>query len=398
MSLERYRVSTAHAPRARVMCVIDTLDQGGAQRQLSMLAVALTRRGYDVDVLTYLPTRFFDSVVEAAGIPIRRVPLSGKLQRALAVRRAIRERDPDVVIAYLNGPGAYAELAGLPARRFGLIVMEFVVPNDTVQMVHRLRLAAHRLADAVVTETEHVRRLVTAAVPALADRMIVIRNGVDLQHFRPGIADDIHGAASAGTGQTRVFVIAGYRIEKNAFGVLAAMEHIRRVAPGERIELDWYGSANVADGQQGLYLELSKAVRERGLDGVFRLHDAVHDVASLYHRASLVCLPSFWEGCPNVICEAAACGVPMVVSDVCDNREFVIEGVTGFLADPHAPESIGDAILRFHGLSAEAKCEMGRRGRQHAEALFDPKQFVDNYAALIERVAIRRTKSRDSAH
>ena len=125
-------------------------------------------------------------------------------------------------------------------------------------------------------------------------------------------------------------------------------------------------------------------MRARRLDGVFRLREAVLDAPSLYRRASLVCLPSFWEGCSNVICEAAASGVPLVVSDVCDNRDFVIDGVTGFLVDPHAPETIGEASLRFHRLSDAAKREMGRRARLHAEALFDPQRFVDSYAALLE--------------
>ena len=378
--------------RRRITCCIDTLDQGGAQRQMSMLAVLLARRGHDVDVLTYLPTRFFDPVVQAAGVPIRRLPRSGRLRRALAVRRALSDRRPEVVIAYLNGPGIYAELANLPRRRFGLIVSEFTVPGGAVGPPQRLRLAAHRLADAVVTETDHIRRLIVRAAPRLAGRTVVIRNGVDLREFHPRHGEA--GSDRAATGPaTRVLVMAGYRPQKNPFGMLEAMDRLRRLAPGEPVVLDWYGStyaAYAAHGLDGLYLALKDAVRARGLEEVFRLHGAERDAARLYRRASLVCLPSLYEGCANVICEAGASGVPMVVSDVGDNRTFVIDGVTGFLADAHAPETIADAILRFHRLPAAAKSEMGRRARAHAEALFDPDRFADSYAALIERVAVRR--------
>ena len=377
--------------RLRVACFIDSLGQGGAQRQMSMLAVLLKRRGYDVDVLTYRPICFFDPVVQAAGVPIRRLPPSGKLQRARAVRRALGDRQPDVVIAYLSGPGVYAELANLPKRRFGLIVSEYSVAGDSVGPAHCLRLVAHRLADAVVTETDHVRRLLVQAAPWLAGRTVVIRNGVDLREFRPRNGD---GADRVGAGPTRVLVMAGYRPEKNPFGMLGAMEHLRRLAPGARVELDWFGSTSVADGRDDVYRALKSAVRARGLADVFRLHGAVRDCARLYRRASLVCLPSFWEGCANVICEAGASGVPMVVSDIGDNREFVIDGVTGSLADPHVPETIADAILRFHRLPAAAKREMGRRARARAEALFDSSRFVDDYTALIERVAGRWREAR----
>ena len=374
----------------RITCVIDSLVPGGAQRQMTMLVTALARRGYDIEVVTYRDARFFDPVVEDAGVPIHRVPQSGKLRRALAIRRVLRLRLPDVVVAYLNGPGLYAELANLPRRRFGLIVSEFTVPGQTVAFPHALRLTVHRLADAVVTETDHVRRALVRAAPRLAGKVVVIRNGVDLAAFRP--CHDEDNSRQAWAGVTRVVVLAGYRAQKNPFGMLAAMEHLRRTRPGARVELDWYGSTYAASGLDGLYRELRDAVRARRLTTVFRLHGPVRDVARLYGGASLLCLPSFYEGCSNVICEAAASGVPQVVSDVCDNRRFVLDGVTGFLADPHNPETFADAILRFHGMSCEAKREMGRRARGHAEMLFDPDRFADRYVALVRRVA--RTRRR----
>lgn len=376
--------------RLRVACFISSLAQGGAQRQMSLLAVLLARRGYDVEVLTFRPERFFDPVVEAAGIPVRRMPLppSGRLRRALAARRAIHAGRPEVVIAYLGGADLYAKLAGLPWRRFGLIVSEFSIPDDALRLSRRLRLAAHRLADAVVTETDYVRRTLEREAPWLAGRVVVIRNGVDLAAFRP--PDNRAAPGRPAAGATRVLVPAAYRPEKNPFGMLAAVEHVRRTRPAARVEFDWYGATRLQDGDDGLYRALEDAVRTRGLERVFRLHGPARDAARLYREASVVCLPSFFEGCPNVICEAAASGVPLVVSDVCDNRRFVLDGVTGLLADPHAPETFGDAILRFHDLSSDAKREMGRHARTHAEALFDPDRFADSYAALIERFARRR--------
>lgn len=383
-----------HEPR--ILCFIDGFHQGGAQRQLSMLALLLARRGYRVEAVTYRRVRFFDATVEAAGVPIHRLPPSGRLRRTLAFRRLLRRRRPDVVVAFLDGPGLYAELAGLPRRRFGLIVSEFSVPESGVRAGHRLRLAAHRLADAVVTETDYVAGRLIGAAPWLTGRTVVIPNGVDLNEFR---LPRYRGPSGRGaTEATRVLVLAGYRPEKNPFGMLAAAEHVRRIAPDARVEFDWYGSTGAVDGQAGIFRAMQAAVRQRGLENVFRLHDAVRDVAPLYREASLVCLPSFYEGCSNVFCEASASGVPLVVSDVCDNRQFVLDGVTGFLADPHAPETFADAILRFHRLPASARREMGRRARAHAEALFDPERFADDYEALIRRVARPGRRNRGSEH
>ena len=82
-----------HGPR--ILCCIDGFHQGGAQRQLSMLAVLLARRGYRVEAVTYRPTRFFDATIEAGGVPIHRLPSLGRLRRALAFGRLLRRRRPD---------------------------------------------------------------------------------------------------------------------------------------------------------------------------------------------------------------------------------------------------------------------------------------------------------------
>ena len=368
----------------RVTCFIDSLGPGGAQRQMSLLAVLLKRRGYDVEVLTYRPVRFFDADVEAADVPVRRVS-SGKLRRAFAVRQAIRRRDPDVVIAFLDGPNVYAELAGLPSRRFGLIVSERTGPHG-VSVRDLVRFTLHRLADVVVANSEYGRQFLAHTAPWLADKAEVIVNAVELARFHPSDASERFSVA-----ETSVLVLARYEPEKNPAGMLAAMEWIRRTAPGAPIVLDWYGRTYFVDGQPGplsrTYVHLEQDVRDRGLSDRFRLHDAVQDVVGLYSRASLLCLPSFYEGCSNVVCEALACGIPVVASDVGDNRSLVVDGETGFLCDPMVPRTIGEAILRFHELPARQKREMGRRARAHAEAMLAPERFASGYVALIERLA-----------
>lgn len=349
---------------------------------MCLLAVLLKRRGYDVDVLTYRPVRFFDDEVEAAGVPVRRVTC-GKLRRPLAVRRAIRDRDPDVVIAFLDGPNLYAELAGLPLRRFALIVSERTGPHG-VGSLDLVRFTVHRLADAVVINSEHGRRFLVRTAPWLSAKTEVIVNAVDLERFRPGVSDKP-------VAETRVLTLARYEPEKNPSGMLAAMEWLRHHAVGADIVLDWYGETHFVDGRpgplSGVYLGLERAVCERDLENTLRLHGTAREVALLYRNASLVCLPSHYEGCSNVICEALASGVPVVASDVGDNRALVIEGETGFLCDPNAPRTIGEAILRFHELPAKKKREMARRARTHAEAMLAPERLVARYAALVERLA-----------
>src|SRR5262245_53820687 len=137
----------------RVTCLIDHLLSGGAQRQLCTLAAFLQRRGHDVTVWTYHSSEFFLPLLREAGVDYRRVASSSKAGRALALRRALRGGNQDVVLAFLEGPCFYAEMAGLPWRSWGLVVSErLAVPGS-----HRARLQwrrwLHRTADYVVTNS-----------------------------------------------------------------------------------------------------------------------------------------------------------------------------------------------------------------------------------------------------
>jgi len=108
----------------KVTCFIDSLSSGGAQRQLCTLAALLKKRGMDVSMLTYHPHDFFLPMIREAGIAYRCIEGRGPLQRLWALRRALRQGDQDVVLAFLEAPSLYAELASLPRRSWGLVVSE----------------------------------------------------------------------------------------------------------------------------------------------------------------------------------------------------------------------------------------------------------------------------------
>ena len=133
---------------------------------------------------------------------------------------------------------------------------------------------------------------------------------------------------------------------------------------------------------------------ELHIESVFRLRPPVSDVISIYRNADAVLLPSFFEGCSNVICEALACGKPVLTSDVCDNSRLVKHGVNGFLFDPHDPDSIADAISHFASLLPASKTAMGRKSRHVAETELNEERFYSEYLDLIETVCKRYAKSK----
>ena len=113
------------------------------------------------------------------------------------------------------------------------------------------------------------------------------------------------------------------------------------------------------------------------------LHDPNPKIEKAYHEADVFCLPSLYEGYPNVVVEAMACGLPVLCSNVFENPYIVSEGVNGMLFDPHRADDIARAIQQMASLSVEQRAEMGRRNRQACLERNSEEAFLKAYTRLI---------------
>jgi len=97
-------------------------------------------------------------------------------------------------------------------------------------------------------------------------------------------------------------------------------------------------------------------------DGLVRWLGHVHDVAALYQTVDIALLPSYREGLPKSLLEAASCGLPIVTSNVPGCREVVIEGENGFLTEL-TPESIAEALQKLVD-NPDQRRTMGLKSRE----------------------------------
>jgi glycosyltransferase involved in cell wall biosynthesis len=110
-------------------------------------------------------------------------------------------------------------------------------------------------------------------------------------------------------------------------------------------------------------------------------------MARVYAECHIVCLPSYYrEGVPLTLLEAAACGRPIVTTDMPGCREVVRHGDNGLLVSPRAPEALAEAIRTLAG-DAACRGEMGRRGRKRAVAEFALRDVIAATLAVYERLS-----------
>ncbi len=103
----------------------------------------------------------------------------------------------------------------------------------------------------------------------------------------------------------------------------------------------------------------------------------------VYAQAAVVCLPSYREGMPKTLIEAAACGRPIVTSDVPGCREVVQNGVNGLLVPARDPGALAEALndlLR----NPNKRSQMGLQGRAIAEKEFSTESVISQTFALYQ--------------
>ncbi len=356
--------------KKRVLCLIDSLASGGAQRQLAGLAGLLKAQGCEVRVVVYHDIPFYKPLLDEQGVEVAYLPeATSKWKRIGAIGRYIEAYAPDVVIAYLDVPAMIACLCKRRGKHpFRLIVSERNT-TQSLSLQERLKFYLYRRADKVVCNSFTQGEFVRGYFPRLAPRVEVITNYLDLERFSPA------GREENKSSLCRVVCVGRVAPQKN---VLRFIEAVGRLRQRHEIRVDWYGNRS-----EGYYSSCKAQVKAMGLEPDFVFHDPVSRVEELYRQADIFCLPSIYEGFPNVLCEAMGCGLPVVCSDVCDHSRIVEDGSNGFLFDPWQVGDMEQALERALSLSPAQRDRVVQNARQWVEMNTSPEKFVAQYLQIM---------------
>lgn len=119
-------------------------------------------------------------------------------------------------------------------------------------------------------------------------------------------------------------------------------------------------------------------------DGLVEWWGWHNDMEEIYPKAHIVCLPTYYkEGVPKVMIEAAACGRPLVASDVPGCREIVIENVNGLLVPPRNAIALSRALETL-SLNPQLRKQMGKRSREIAVSKFSTIKIISEYFKIYQ--------------
>ena len=345
------------------------------------LVEALVGDGHRITVLAPLD----DAVpeLERLGCSVRPLEMSVKglnpladlkLQRRYA--RIFREEQPDAVLSYTiknNIFGARAaQSAGVPFLPNVTGLGTAFLSGKFLQMVtEQLYRRSFRLLPTVFFQNEDDRDLFLNRRLVSADQARLLPgSGIDLDRFSPAVMPPAEAP-------TVFLMIARLLRDKGVVEFVEAARQVKARHPQARFQL--LGAA----GSENRSAIDAATVQGWVAEGVIDYLGTTNDVRPARADASCVVLPSYREGAPRTLIEAAAMARPVITTDVPGCRAVVDRDVSGFLCEVRSAESLATAIERFLALSPDQQQVMGEAGRAKMEREYDQAIVVQAYREAI---------------
>jgi glycosyltransferase involved in cell wall biosynthesis len=317
---------------------------------------------------------FIDTAVNRRGMN----PLTD-LKLLLKYRQIIKSIKPDVVLTYTIKPNVYG---GIACRMLRIPYLTNVTglgsafENEGLLKEAALRLykAALKKAACVFFQNEENMQYFRSKNVVGGHHRLIPGSGVNLTHYT---------LLEYPEGEPVNFMFIGRLMkDKGIDHYLEAAEYIRKKY--QFTEFHILGSCEAE------YEEKLKELKDRD---IVTYHGRQDDVCEFHKISSCTIHPSYSEGMSNVLLESAACGRPIIASNISGCKEIVDDGVNGFLFEKKNSRDLIEKIERFLALDGCTRRTMGRNGRTKVENGFDRRIVVDAYMDELKKLNGKKTRT-----
>ena len=348
----------------------------------SSLVDALVRRGHSVVIAAPGADRVWAAARGATAIDldVDRSGLNPFTDSALWLKyvRLLRRTGAGTFLGFTVKPNIYgslaARMAGVPSLpNVSGLGTAFIGDGPLSRFVGLLYRLAFQQSPIVFFQNPDDRDLFLArGIVRPAQVRLLPGSGVDLVRFSPAAPAD---------GTLRFLFIGRLLGDKGVREFVEAARLLRSEGHDWRFQLlgpiDEGNRSGIGSDELARWVE----------GGLVEYLGQVEDVRPHIAAATAVVLPSYREGLPRSLLEAAAMARPLVATDVPGNRQIVRHGVNGLLCDVRDPRALADAIGQLGTMEAERRAAMGREGRALIEREFDEaiviRAYLDALAQLL---------------
>lgn len=353
------------------------------------LACAARDAGYDVGVVTQVKRH--GDVIEQAGLKLIPIPFarSGRqplqdLSTLAAIARIYRSEQPHLVHHVSMKPILYgtfaARLSGVSHVVNAYTGLGFLFMSDSkrTRLLRALLTRVFRPLVAAkccwsIVQNSDDQAVLAACGWLKPDRATLIPgSGVDTNNVAP--MEEVNGPP-------RVILAARLLWDKGVGEFVAAAKRLR--GDGVAAKFILVGEPDPENPRSVGTSDLQRWQQE----GCVEWWGRREDMSEVFRQAHVICLPSYREGLPKVLIEAAACGRPIVTTDVPGCREIVRDGENGLLVPVRDPGALATALRRLIG-DPRLRRRMGERGHALVEAEFSAKRVIADTLALYRQLLV----------
>ena len=349
----------------------------------------LAELGYRVSAAA--PPDGYEEACREAGFDFFPFQLSRKgtnplkdLRTCFALKKIFRQERPDLVCNFTVKPDIYGTIAAaackVPAiNNISGLGTVFITHSFVTRLVKKLyRYSQKRAAKVFFQNEDDLSQFLEHGLVPEEKTGMLPGSGIDLERF---VAAEPEGYSGSNVQSTCTFLLIGRMLGDK--GVREYVEAARIITAERR------------DGQFMLLGPLDhhnrtaigpRELEEWSISGVVKYLGAAEDVRGHIAVTDCVVLPSYREGTPRTLLEAAAMGKPIVATNVPGCRQVVDEGVTGYLCKPYSAESLAGAIRKILNLRPRERYDMGMRGRKKMEREYDQRLVFEAYGNVIGEI------------
>lgn len=366
----------------RIVFVVNAHEYTAGHR-LPLLAGA-EDQGYRVEAVAPAGSPAQERL-EAAGYTVHGIGLSRRGARIWeevgairALTRLYRRLQPALVHHATIKPVIYGSLAarraGVPAVVNAITGLGYVYTGTDwrARLLRRVvdplyrRAFRHPNQRVIFQNSDDQAELTGIGAVRPEDAVLIPGSGVDVGRFTP---------QPEPAGPPLVLLPARMLWDKGVGEFVAAARRLREAGVDARFALagglDEGNPSGIAEGQLRAWVE----------EGVVEWWGQVADMVDAYRQAHVVVLPSYREGLPKVVLEAAATGRPAITTDAPGCRDAVVDGETGYLVPPRDADALADRLGDLLQ-NADRRAAMGRAARERAEAVFSTERVVADTLAV----------------
>lgn len=360
----------------KVFLLVPSLEQGGTERQATLLALALHAKDVPVHVIVFRGGVFARDI-EDAGIPLTTIGGGIWMSYFSALSSALRQEKPDVIYSFLPHANVVAASARLVAPQCRVIwgIRSSDMPLAGYGLKTRAAYRLERLLSflpqrIIVNSKSGAESCMRKGFPSRSIR--VIENGFDTNLFRPDPK-----------ARERVRAEFGLRSEETAIGLPARIDPVKGHATFIKAaaELLRTGASAkflcIGGGAKALAAELKALAARLGIERHVIWTGNRNDMPAMLNALDIATLCSDAEGFPNAIGEAMACGIPCVGTAVGDTAHLI--GDTGFAVPPRNIPALVDAWRKL--LDAGERRRLGNAARDRMVRDFSLERLAERTLA-----------------